>query len=125
MNREFKDLVHGFVDHVHKYTNGEGDDKVLIFIANILYHNGLENSQVIYDLFIQGYCYYFAKMLEDAFPGGRVCLAYPYSHIVYELDGIPYDINGVTDYEYEKLLPIEKIQEIDTFKHNNGKPLEI
>lgn len=123
--KTFEDYVHDFVKHVHKYTNGEGDEKVLIFIANILYHDGPENLQVIYNLFTQGYCYYFAKMLEEAFPGGRVCLAYPFAHIVYELDGVPYDVNGVTDYEYEELIPIEEIQEIDSFKHNDGKPLEL
>lgn len=34
--------------------------------------------ETIRSLFEAGYCYYFAKMLEDAFPGGVACLCYPF-----------------------------------------------
>ena len=113
-----KELVEKFVNNALKYTS-KGDKKILRFIGKILYHSGAENLQVIYDLFIQGYCYYFAKILKDAFPGGKICQAYPYGHIVYVYDGIPYDINGICDYDVsdEDFIPISKIN-INDFKHN-------
>lgn len=117
-DKTFEELVEKFVNNALKYTS-KGDKNILRFIGKILYHSGVENLQVIYDLFIQGYCYYFAKMLEDAFPGGEICQAYPYGHIVYVYDGIPYDINGICDYDVsdEDFIPISKIN-INDFKHN-------
>ena len=113
-----EELVEKFVNNTLKYTD-KGDKNILRFIGKILYHSGVENLQVIYDLFIQGYCYYFAKILEDAFPGGEIGQAYPYGHIVYVYDGIPYDINGICDYDVsdEDFIPISKIN-INDFKHN-------
>ena len=117
-NKTFEELVEKFVNNALKYTS-KGDKNILRFIGKILYHSGVENLQVIYDLFIQGYCYYFAKMLEDAFPGGEIYQAYPYGHIVYVYDGIPYDINGICDYDVsdEDFIPISKIN-ISDFKYN-------
>ena len=113
-----KELVEKFVNNTLKYTD-KGDKNILRFIGKILYHSGVENLQVIYDLFIQGYCYYFAKILEDAFPGGEICQASPSGHIGYVYDGIPYDINGICDYDVsdEDFIPISKIN-INDFKHN-------
>ena len=75
--------------------------------------------------FRAGYCYYFAKILEDAFPGGEICQAYPYGHIVYVYDGIPYDINGICDYDVsdEDFIPISKI-DINDFKHNEKEEIK-
>lgn len=119
-----KELVEKFVNNTLKYTD-KGDKNILSFIGKILYHSGVENLQVIYDLFIQGYCYYFAKILEDAFPGGEICQAYPYGHIVYVYDGIPYDINGICDYDVsdEDFIPISKI-DINDFKHNEKEEIK-
>ena len=57
-------------------------------------------------------------MLKDAFGRGKVCLAYPFGHIVWEDDnGIAYDIEGVNK-EYERLIPISKMGDgIKDFKH--------
>lgn len=60
-------------------------------------------------------------MLEDAFPGGDVCLMYPFGHITYVYDGIIYDIGGVSDAEYESLIPIKYLDNtISVFKHNGS-----
>lgn len=93
-------------------------EEVIKFIANVLYHQGPENTEVIRSLFRAGYCYYFAQMLKDAFGRGTVCLAYPFGHIVWEDDnGIAYDIEGVNK-EYERLIPISKMGNgIKDFKH--------
>ena len=37
-------------------------------------------EEVIRHQFRAGYCYYFAHMLELAYPGGEVCLCYPFGH---------------------------------------------
>lgn len=97
-------------------------EEVIKFIANVLYHQGPENTEIIRSLFRAGYCYYFAQMLKDAFDRGTVCLAYPFGHIVWEDDnGIAYDIEGVYK-EYERLIPISKMgRGIRDFKHVEGE----
>lgn len=101
-----------------------GGDKIIIqFISNILFHGGIEVSaenaiETIRNLFESGYCYYMAKMLEEAFPGGQICLCYPYGHIVYAYEGIAYDINGVSDAEYEMYIPLTELgAAVNDFKH--------
>lgn len=74
----------------------EADKSILEFITTVYCHGGTGHSAgIIHDLFRAGFCYYFAKMLENAFPGGEVCWAAPYSHIVYNYNGICYDIEGI------------------------------
>lgn len=103
-----------------------GDIKVIAFIADILFHGGngvsVEDSvETTRNLFEAGYCYYFAKMLEDAFPNGQICVCYPFGHIVYVYDGVMYDINGVSDTEYVMLLPISELKDgINDFRHVPG-----
>ena len=101
-----------------------GNKQILKFIADILFHSckdaSIEDSvETIRCLFESGYCYYFACMLDEAFPGGDICLMYPFGHITYVYDGIIYDISGVSDNEYEKLIPIKHLDDtISIFKHN-------
>lgn len=100
---------------------------IITFIADVLFHNtpGVtdENSiESIRSLFASGYCYYFAKMLQDAFPGGKICICYPYGHIVYIYDDVAYDIDGVSTAEYEMYIPAEQFGEaINDFRHIQGK----
>lgn len=53
--------------------------------------------------YTNGYCYYFAKILQAAFQRGDVVILAPHSHLVWrDVDGKLYDINGevnVRDYE--------------------------
>lgn len=112
-----------FVANNYDYSNCEANKNVLTFIGNILYHNGVDNTDTIIKLFSCGYCYYFAKMLQDAFPGGEICQPAPYPHIVYVLDNIPYDIQGLCDLEYDELIPIEKLEDLESYKHRNGEIL--
>ena len=103
-----------------------GDKKVIQFIADILFHGGngiaAEDSiETTRCLFEAGYCYYFAKILEDAFPGGDICLCYPFSHIIYVYEGIAYDIGGVSDAEKEMYIPISELGDnINGFRHIPG-----
>ena len=42
-----------------------------------------ERQSPIVKLFTEGWCYYFARILEDAYPGGALCLLKGRGHIVY------------------------------------------
>lgn len=103
-----------------------GDPKVIEFISDVLFHGVLrvttnDSVETIRSLFEAGYCYYFAKMLEDAFPGGTVCLCYPFGHIVYVYEGVAYDIGGVTDAEYESFIPLTWMRDgVNDFRHVPG-----
>lgn len=100
-----------------------GDKRVIKFISEVLFHGAPEVNpedavESVRNLFEAGYCYYFARMLEDAFPGGVACLCYPFGHIVYIYEGIAYDINGISDSEHEYYVPISELgKAIDSFRH--------
>lgn len=103
-----------------------GDPKVIEFISDVLFHGAPrvttnDSVETIRSLFEAGYCYYFAKTLEDAFPGGIVCLCYPFGHIVYVYEGVAYDISGVTDAEYESFIPLTWMKDgANDFRHVPG-----
>lgn len=96
------------------------DADVVNFIADVLYKGGNE-SEAIADLFGNGYCYYFACMLQDAFRRGTVCWLLNHSHIVWvDTDGTAWDVNGVyDDYGEGELVPISDMLEddLDLFRH--------
>lgn len=95
----------------------KADDAVLTFIANFVFFRN--ESEVIRDLFSNGYCYHFACMLNATFPDGKICYVAPYSHIIWLKDNIPYDVNGVYDGDSTKFIPIEFLgAAIADFKHN-------
>lgn len=102
----------------------ESNKKILQFIANILFHQGFEASDVIYRLFASGYCYYLACMLKEAF-GGTVCWHVGYGHIVYTDDveitdtSIFYDIGGIfEDYGPGEVVPVEELgSDLESFLH--------
>ena len=90
------------------------DAHVIEFIANVMYHGGYnvspdDSTETIRSLFEAGYCYYFALMLQNAFPDGKICLCYPFGHIVYAYNNIAYDICGVSDAEWECLVDVSDI----------------
>lgn len=76
--------------------------------------------------FLNGYCYYFAQILNTAFSGGTVCWSVDRGHIVW-LDGtdlendIAYDITGVYE-DYEELRPVSYLgTTLIDFLHNDEK----
>lgn len=74
-----------------------GDKPIVEFIANFRFFavrdvEYVQSSATICSMFENGY--YFAKILEDVFPGGTICLCYPYGHIVYVYREVAYDIGG-------------------------------
>lgn len=111
-------------DWIDNMVEHGGDKLVITFIGDILFHSGENVNKIesIRNLFENGYCYYFAKMLEDAFPGGIICICYPYGHIIYLYNEVPYDISGVSYAEYEELIPLKAFGDgINDFKHVDGK----
>lgn len=111
------------------YLNNEAyknvNMNVLQFIADITFFPNLDctTDGCIDHLFSNGYCYYFAQMLNTAFSGGTVCWSVDRGHIVW-LDGtdlqndIPYDITGVYE-DYVELRPVSYLgTTIVDFLHN-------
>ena len=102
--------------------------KVLQFINEITFFPNLDcNSDGCIDhLFSNGYCYYFAQILNTAFQGGTICWSVDRGHIVW-LDGtdlqndIAYDITDVYE-DYEELRPVSYLgTTLVDFLHNNEK----
>ena len=75
-------------------------------------------TKPIIRFYTEGMCYWFAKMLNDAYPGGRMCVKSGQGHIVYYYEGKIYDIEGI-HLEKAKYIPVEYFgDKIDDFKHN-------
>lgn len=100
-----------------------GNKDVLEFINRFVCYTGKEHADAVQHLFRSGYCYYFALILKEAFGRGRVCLAAPYGHIVWEdLDGTAYDVEGICTTDYEFLIPVEELESgLEDFMHVPGR----
>lgn len=119
--RFFATYLSDILYHVVKRTP---DKKVLDFIKNFSLSFGIETyDEVMYPLFTSGYCYYFANMLKSAFDVGTLCLCYPYGHIVYMKDYVPYDITGEYEGEEKLFIPIKYLdkEDLENFKHTSDK----
>lgn len=103
------------------------NEKIIEFIGNFYKSNDKshEECEVIRKQFRNGYCYHFAVILKDLFPGGEICVAAPFGHIVYVYENIPYDVEGVYDGEATDLIPISFLGDrIKNFKHIPGEHVE-
>lgn len=99
------------------------DENVLQFIFSFLCSHATDIDDVAHvrKIFIDGYCYYFAVILQNAFPGGTIVWCAPYGHIAYEYKDVVYDIEGVNVSDVEDYIPIKYIGErIGEFKHVPG-----
>ena len=115
-----------FYKENNKYKNV--NMQVLEFIAEITFFPNLDctSDGCIDHLFLNGYCYYFAQILNTAFSGGTICWSVNRGHIVW-LDGsdlqndIAYDITGVYE-DYEELRPVSYLgTTLIDFLHNCEK----
>lgn len=86
--------------------------------------NHIENgNKCVCNLFGTDYYYYFAKILQAAYPGGQVCFALPKKHFVYKYAEQTWDIEGrYTD--GAKLINETKIPNdvLRAFKRLNSSP---
>ena len=99
----------------------KADKQVLYFIANFIYHCGVDADEVIYEQFRAGYCLHFAMILKEMFPGGEICWCAPVGHMIYMYKDNPYDIEGVSSSDCDYYIPISFIKEgIKDFMHIPG-----
>lgn len=75
------------------------------------------------NLYMAGYCYYFAMMLKAAFNRGEVYIAAPYGHVVWrDIDDHYYDIEGEYVGDAEAMIPVtDPLCSINDFKHLSEK----
>lgn len=109
-----------------------GNPKVENFIQNFVTLFGQfqqEEIDTVSTVFSRGFCYYFAIILKDAFDSkGEICMTVDNRHIVWVLDNVAYDINGVFqvyqrsanngNFYHGELIPIAMLPNyINSFKH--------
>lgn len=86
---------------------------ILDFIENFRTKSGEFDKKTegsVRHLFTDGYCYYFAKILEEAYPGGIICKPWPIGHFIYEYHDKYYDIDGeyiLEQHDCELVIPFE------------------
>ena len=89
----------------------KANKQILYFIANFVYHHGIDREETMINQFRAGYCYHFAMMLKNMFNDGEIYWCAPFGHMVYMHDNIPYDIEGVNDSDCDYYIPIEYIKD--------------
>lgn len=70
----------------------------------------LSQTDTVRSLFKDGFCYYFAKILSEAYPGGKIFCPWPLGHLVYSYCGKYYDIEGeflINEHEFECFIPFK------------------
>ena len=123
------------LDYADRLANGEWKkeerkevEKVLSFVGgmhDVATYNFEEDSiDSLYDVFENGYCYYFANILNLAFPAlGRVVWIRNRGHIVWQsnFSGICYDISGIyVDYKDGDLVEVGRLGNLlKDFQHTN------
>lgn len=122
VDRMKKKKVNNKKEEIQRHIEMGGNKEIITFIFDFLYHSGPDNVETVRNLYANGYCYYFARMLEDAFPGGRVCVAWPFGHIVYIYENVAYDIDGISSAEYEQYIPVDFLgPALNDFRQIKGK----
>ena len=83
----------------------QASEKIIEFIAKFRYMQSKKESvEALEYQYLHGYCYYFARMLQDAF-GGDLYIVLDKCHIVWSLDGkYFYDITGICNRSINKKL---------------------
>lgn len=111
-----------------EYPNARKD--VLQFIYNItswdgdIYITGYTDTCLIMDVFAHGYCYYFAKILEDAF-GGALYWHKKRNHILWGDNGVYYDSYGIYERHTRHIVSISELgDDIEYFRHRIFKEKE-
>ena len=108
-----------------------GDKKVMDFIVNFATLFGMlhpDETKAIDKVFSNGYCYYFAHILKEAFGCGEIYMTANDAHIVWMYKNIAYDIHGVFNkyprsanngnFYHGELIPIAMLPNyMDSFKH--------
>lgn len=119
---ELKYLYNDGYENKSMTIQSEHVGEVIAFINNFYNNVGddADAKEVLRTQFRSGYCYYFAVMLKTAFRRGDVCWCAPFGHLCWrDIDGIPYDCEGIYTGEAEYLIPEEFLGDaIKDFLHN-------
>ena len=114
------------------HVSSRANKKVIDFIDNFSTLFGQfqqEEIDTVAAVFSRGFCYYFAIILKEAFDGrGEIYMTRDNRHIVWVLDNVAYDINGVFqvykksanngNFYHGDLIPITMLPNyIKSFKH--------
>lgn len=112
--------------------SSRANEKVIEFIDNFSTLFGefqQEEIDAVCAVFSRGFCYYFAIILKNAFNGrGEIYMTSDDHHIVWVLDNVAYDINGVYrtyprsanngNFYNGELIPIAMLPNyMESFKH--------
>jgi len=102
--------------------NPKASREILDFINGFVGPNA-QRKKILSEVFTQGYCYYFALILKDAFGEMIAYIQRDGLHHIVWLDtrengsGLAYDIDGVVE-EYEFLVPaIDLLSDLESFRH--------
>lgn len=114
------------------HISSRSNKKVIDFIDNFSTLFGQfqqEEIDTVSAVFSRGFCYYFAIILKEAFDGrGEIYMTRDDRHIVWMLDNVAYDINGVYrtyprsanngNFYNGELIPIAMLPNyMNSFKH--------
>ena len=72
-----------------------------------------EKQSVLIKTFTEGYCYYFALILNDRFDGEIIYIK-DFDHFVFKKEGFLFDITGNVTYKYKNCKIIENWRENKT-----------
>lgn len=92
------------------------------FIRGFISKDDVE-AEVMANIFSNGYCWYFANIMQNYYKRGSICLAAPFGHIVWmDSDGTPYDVYGVHEGECIYYIPEEYLGDtVEDFMHVPGR----
>ena len=65
---------------------------------------------------LDGNCYYFAVILKDRFPDGKIFYDVVLGHFVFAYDGHMYDWNGLVNLDKRYLIEWDKFDEYDSLQ---------
>ena len=118
MNTKFDQLRDNFIPN----DSCIGNSEVISFI-NQFYARFHGDPEHLRSLFRSGYCWHFAHMLCSTFMRGTVCWTAPFGHFVWcDIDGIPYDIEGVHTGDTAYYIPEQHLgMRLYDFLHIPGK----
>lgn len=108
MNSHIIDRNNWIDSIINKHPNA--DVEILSFIHTLTETRNADEASTIIKFYTSGYCYHFAKMLEDAFEG-QVMWLYDRSHMVFMAKNrVCYDAYGVfNDYQDDELCDLHEL----------------
>lgn len=102
------DVIEGVLDYINKHETFTTEE-ILDFISR-RFGPYDEDSE-----WMHSNCYYFASILNERFPGGRIYYDVVVGHFVYEYDGVYFDYSGIIPYS-DDFVAWDKFDEYDSYQ---------